>query len=860
MFTLTVKIAAAGAKIKDESPSVAGHMWLSVYGNGKTSSMGFGPVKQGDPFGPGEQKYQDDSKYLDIYYSGKIYITEDQYHILKDFSKDPKKYGFDIDKYNGVANSCIDFTWKALHTIGLNSTDFEGNLLPSDNADNVDKSLYKYVMGNGIGWQNTASKGNYHVTYENNENNTVQNDGLINTIFGLGGDDNIKINGNKDSIIVGGAGNDTLVGGDGADYIYAGNQPIIPLTADSTNVDQRSFNTLTGGKGRDFLIGGVGDDILIGDDDNERDALVGGKGKDTYHAGNLDIIKDDDGKGEVYFKGDLLKGGIYNKEEKAYISEDKKFQYKFIGSLLSVKNQQTNDTIIIERYFKEEKSLGINLTDKAGKEVSIVIDTTGSMYDDIDTAKASARAIASNIFKENTYSKISIVTFSDNNIKTVGVYTDYESFQQGINSVREEGGGIEYHNAAIIEGMRNFTKDNGLSKEIYLMTDEPGDDNERTQEVIDMAKNFGTSILRSINAKSNSEHFDNSVKINVISINSDLQNLKIYAQETGGKFFQPNSLGELEDALFDLSNTGTNQNEIIKGNDKDNIIDGKGGDDILEGDKGSDTYIFDANFGKDVIVETNTENKDKNSIDMSKFSIKEVVFRQKNNDVVIHKSKTDTVTIKDFYGTEEKISLIKFKDTLLDHKAIKEFTALQTNKAVIKFAEKGETKLKTLFDKVYFKADDDTPTLIEGGVRSDALIGSNLNDKIYGHIGHDTLIGGKGDDYLNGGIGNDTYIFTKGDGKDIIKDTGGRDTLLLRNINRDELVFSKSKNDLIMRFKNQTDEITVKDHFKWAFGYHSKLENIKFEDDTQIGHQDILDMLVSLSGVNTYESHVDIEQ
>ena len=113
---------------------------------------------------------------------------------------------------------------------------------------------------------------------------------------------------------------------------------MIPLTADSTNIDQGSFNTLTGGKGRDFLMGGVGDDTLIGDDDNERDALMGGKGKDTYRAGNLDIVKDDDGKGEVYFKGDLLKGGIYNKEEKAYISEDKKFQYKFIGSLLSVKN------------------------------------------------------------------------------------------------------------------------------------------------------------------------------------------------------------------------------------------------------------------------------------------------------------------------------------------------------------------------------------------------------------------------------------------------------------------------------------------------------------------------------------------
>ena len=258
---------------------------LSVYGNGQTSSMGFGPVKHGDPSGPGEKTDKDNDKYLDIYYSGKIYITENQYYTLKDFWDHPKKYGFDPDEYNGLSNSCIDYTWKALHAIGLNPTNFEGNIYPSHNADNVDKSLYKYIMGNGIGWQDTASKGNYHVTYENNENNTVQNDDLINAIFGLGGDDNIKISGHKDSIIVGGAGNDTLVGGDGADHIYAGNQPMIPLTADSTNIDQGSFNTLTGGKGRDFLMGGVGDDTLIGDDDNERDALMGGKGKDTYRAG-----------------------------------------------------------------------------------------------------------------------------------------------------------------------------------------------------------------------------------------------------------------------------------------------------------------------------------------------------------------------------------------------------------------------------------------------------------------------------------------------------------------------------------------------------------------------------------------------
>ena len=184
MFTLTVKIAAAGAKMKDESPSYFGHMWLSVHGNGETLSTGFGPVNHGDPNGPGKIFYNDNERYLDIYYSGKISITEDQYYILEDFSKNPKKYGFDIDKYNGLSNNCIHYTWKALHAIGLNPIDFKGDLWPAKNADNVDKSLYKYVMGNTLGWYDMTSKGNYYAVYGNNENNILQNDSLVNAIFG----------------------------------------------------------------------------------------------------------------------------------------------------------------------------------------------------------------------------------------------------------------------------------------------------------------------------------------------------------------------------------------------------------------------------------------------------------------------------------------------------------------------------------------------------------------------------------------------------------------------------------------------------------------------------------------------------
>ncbi|MCZ6187251.1 hypothetical protein O6B97_09210, partial [Campylobacter ureolyticus] len=83
------------------------------------------------------------------------------------------------------------------------------------------------------------------------------------------------------------------------------------------------------------------------------------------------------------------------------------------------------------------------------------------------------------------------------------------------------------------------------------------------------------------------------------------------------------------------SNLGTNKSETIIGNNKNNIIEGKGGDDILQGKEGSDTYIFKDKFDKDIIIETNKNNIDKNKIDLSSFSIKDAKFKVDNNDLTI---------------------------------------------------------------------------------------------------------------------------------------------------------------------------------------------------------------------------------
>nr|WP_230949892.1 hypothetical protein [Xylella fastidiosa] len=56
---------------------------------------------------------------------------------MKDFGEHPEDGGFNIKEYNGLTNSCIDFTWKALEIAGLNPNGFEGHLWPTFNIHDV---------------------------------------------------------------------------------------------------------------------------------------------------------------------------------------------------------------------------------------------------------------------------------------------------------------------------------------------------------------------------------------------------------------------------------------------------------------------------------------------------------------------------------------------------------------------------------------------------------------------------------------------------------------------------------------------------------------------------------------------------
>ncbi|MBZ7988164.1 vWA domain-containing protein, partial [Campylobacter canadensis] len=283
-------------------------------------------------------------------------------------------------------------------------------------------------------------------------------------------------------------------------------------------------------------------------------------GNDIYYIRSGKVrIDDKDGKGKIIFNGSTLEGGSYDEDKKAYVdAKDTSITYELKDNNDLIVRKD-NSSITISNFNKNEDGfLNINLKDKPGKEVAIIIDTTGSMGDDIATCKANAKIIASNIFKENFYSKISIVTYNDNDIKTIGTYTNYQSFLSGINSVNLQYGGTEYTMAAILEGMSNFNPNNHLSKEVYVMTDESGDDNHRRDEVQRMAKNLSVGF-RSIN--NTNKYEDTSVKINFIAIRDEFEHFKELAISTNGMYFTSNSSEELSDALFELSNIGTSSND-----------------------------------------------------------------------------------------------------------------------------------------------------------------------------------------------------------------------------------------------------------------------------------------------------------
>ncbi|QHQ17228.1 hypothetical protein GMW39_16160 [Pectobacterium parmentieri] len=162
-YTVTIYTAYPGTPLNEDNglpkyekgkrkTSLAGHMWLQVKIYTKTSivieyhSYGFAPKKSG-ALGRGIVTKKDTIHYEKPYYNRELEIAKQQYGKIKEFGDlagGDKDVYFDL-YYNGVTNSCIDFTWQALRHAGIIpadiSNDSENNNKETKKTDEFDGEL-----------------------------------------------------------------------------------------------------------------------------------------------------------------------------------------------------------------------------------------------------------------------------------------------------------------------------------------------------------------------------------------------------------------------------------------------------------------------------------------------------------------------------------------------------------------------------------------------------------------------------------------------------------------------------------------------------------------------------------------------
>ena len=245
------------------------------------------------------------------------------------------------------------------------------------------------------------------------------------------------------------------------------------------------------------------------------------------------------------------------------------------------------------------------------------------------------------------------------------------------------------------------------------------------------------------------------------------------------------------DSLF-----GDSGDDTLAGGEGQDILGGGVGTDYLNGGAGDDTYVFCKGCGVDSIH--NYADDWATATDIVVFSggitLADLdLIKEGNNLRIALKGTADALVVERWFLDDSyKIDQFKFADGSI-------LTADQ-------FEATG--------CEIYGGAGDDE---LYGGIGNDSLSGGEGNDNLNGEKGQDILIGGVGNDVLVGGGGDDTYVFNRGDGQDTVDDldqAGGVDMLRFGDgiIDTDVLAF-KSGNDLLLKIKGNTDQITFANYY-----------------------------------------------
>jgi len=148
-YTVTVNTVPAGAPEVGGATSFGGHAWITLDDGVTETDYGFGPESSGSPWGQGTIYNNDSSTYQGAtIYQNTFEVSEAQYQAIQNFVQNPAASGFS-SYYNFDGNSCVNFVWDALSTVGIQSPPASSiPLMPGANEIFFNNAIAYFEAGN----------------------------------------------------------------------------------------------------------------------------------------------------------------------------------------------------------------------------------------------------------------------------------------------------------------------------------------------------------------------------------------------------------------------------------------------------------------------------------------------------------------------------------------------------------------------------------------------------------------------------------------------------------------------------------------------------------------------------------------
>ena len=565
-------------------------------------------------------------------------------------------------------------------------------------------------------------------------NDTIDGGNGNDEILGCGGDDTILGGAGNDHIfgdysannqptvqnsgndyIDGQDGDDDLLGGDGDDIILGGNGDDI-LTGDMGDEEKfahiKGNDYLDGGNGNDTIFGNDGDDILIAGRGNDK--LLGGKGEDTYLFNKEDlqnedveynVIWDEDGKGAIVIDGVYLhKQEWVATAENRWETDNMRLEKVEIESktFLVWQSKETNALIGVEDY--QDGDLGFELlpfdpnnndnppSNPTVNHAPVVNETLDEQI--IKVNQEWSFRLPENLFTDPDGDKL---TYSVDNLP------DWLHFNAENNTLTgtptmDEVGNLKLQITAKDPSGETATQtldlnitNQGIDGAVYVTDNYSG--SLKNDFIIGNEKD---NIIKGLAGNDTIYGMDGNDQINGNNGNDTIYGGKGNDELHGGNGNDTLHGQDGDDLLNgnagndtlhgedgnDLFYGGAGQDKLYGGNGNDRLWGGKDND-YLNGGNGDDAYIFDANFGQDII---NNEDADENRHDIIRFkddrTPDDFTFTRQDNDLIIKaKVGDDQITVQNHFDESNnyRIDEIQFKDgTALNISQINDIIAEKT--------------------------------------------------------------------------------------------------------------------------------------------------------------------------------------